>query len=116
MYKLVGLRKNGNKVYKEYDDERVARFEFEVISTVATKLELFENEILVDSYEFRQPEVVTYLINGESPFNKINKRIKNREDVALIEFKSEKERCNWVTLYKEINGEKTLMECFVKGA
>lgn len=116
MFKLIGLRRNGNKVYKEYDDARVAKFEFEVISMVATKLELFENEILIDSYEYKQPEDVIYLINGESPFNKINKRIVNREDVAIIEFKSEKSRCDWVTLYKEINGNKTLMECYVKGA
>lgn len=116
MYKLIGLRRNGMEMYKEYNNENVARFEFEITCPVATKLELFKNDILIDSYEYKQPEVVIYLINGESPFNKISKRILNREDVALIEFKNEKSRCDWVTLYKEINGEKTLMECFVKGA
>lgn len=116
MYKLVGLRKNGMKVHKEYDNINVALFEFEVTSTVATKLELFEDDVLIESYEYKKPEVITYILNGQSPFNMINKRILNREDVALIEFKNEQSRCDWVTLYKEINGERTLVECFVKGA
>lgn len=116
MYKLVGLRKNGMSVYKEYDNKNIAQFEFEVTSTVAVKLELFENDVLIDSYEYKKPEVVTYLINGQSPFNTINKRITNRKDVAIIEFNSEKSRCDWLTLYEEINGERTLVECFVKGA
>lgn len=46
MYKLVGLRKNGMKVHKEYDNINVALFEFEVTSTVATKLELFMLQLL----------------------------------------------------------------------
>lgn len=116
MYKLVGLRKNGMKVYKEYDNKNVALFEFEVTSMVATKLELFENDILIDSYEYKQPEVVTYFLNGQSPFNNINKRINRDKKIALIEFNSEKSRCDWLTLYEERNGERTLVECFVKGA
>ena len=116
MFRLIGLRKNGNTVDKVYDNEKVARFEFEVISMVATKLELFENEILVDSYEYRQPEVVTYLLQGESAFNNINKIIRRDKKIALIEFNNEKSRCNWLTLYENRNGEKTLVECFVKGA
>ena len=78
--------------------------------------ELFEDDILVESYEYKKPEVITYILNGQSPFNMVNKRILNREDVALIEFRNEQRRCDWVTLYKEINGERTLVECFVKGA
>ena len=116
MFRLIGLRKNGNTVDKVYDNEKVARFEFEVISMVATKLELFENEILIDSYECRQPEVVTYLLQGESAFNNINKIIRRDKKIALIEFNNEKSRCNWLTLYENRNGEKTLVECFVKGA
>ena len=116
MYKLVGTRKNGMNVHREYDNKNVAKFEFEVTCPVALKLELFENDTLIDSYEYRQPEVVTYLINGESPFNKISKRINRNKQIALIEFNSEKSRCNWVTLYEEKNGEKQLVECFVKGA
>ena len=116
MYKLVGLRKNGMIVHKEYDNENVARFEFEVTSTVATKLELFENDILIDSYEYRQPEVVTYLLNGQSAFNTINKRINRDRQIALIEFNNQKTRCDWLTLYEDRNGERTLVECFVKGA
>lgn len=118
MYKLVGIRKNGIKVLKEYDsnDEKVARFEFEVICPVARKLELFENDTLIDSYEYRQPEVVTYLLNGKSAFNNINKRITRDKKIALIEFNNEKSRCDWLTLYEDKNGKKTLLECFVKGA
>ena len=116
MYKLIGLRKNGMKVYKEYDDENVARFEFEVTSTVATKLELFEDDKLIDKHEYIQPEVVTYLLNGQSPFNTINKRINRDKKIALIEFNSEKSRCDWLTLYEDRNGKRTLVECFVKGA
>ena len=116
MYKLIGLRKNGMKVYKEYNNENVARFEFEVTSTVATKLELFENDILIDSYEYRQPEVVTCLLNGQSAFNTINKRTNRDRQIALIEFNNQKTRCDWLTLYEDRNGERTLVECFVKGA
>lgn len=115
-YKLIGLRKNGMKVHKEYDNKNVALFEFEVTTPVSTKLELFENNVLIDSYEYREPEKVIYLLNGQSPFNTINKRINNRKDVAIIEFNSEKSRCDWLTLYEEKNGTRTLIECFVKGA
>lgn len=118
MYKLIGTRKNGIKVLKKYssNDEKVARFEFEIICPVATKLELFENDILIDSYEYRQPEVVTYLLNGKTAFSNISKRITRDKKIALIEFNNEKSRCDWLTLYEEKNGDKTLLECFVKGA
>lgn len=116
MYKLVGLRKNGMEVYKEYDNKNIALFEFEVTQMVAKKLELFENDILIDSYEYIKPEVVTYLLNGQSAFNNINKRITRNKDIALIEFNQEKSRCDWLTLYEDRNGERTLVECFVKGA
>lgn len=116
MYKLIGLRKNGMDVYKEYNNKSIAQFEFEVTSMVAVKLELFENDVLINSYEYKKPETVTYLLNGQSPFNNINKRIKRDKKIALIEFNSEKSRCDWLTLYEEKNGERTLVECFVKGA
>lgn len=116
MYKLIGLRKNGMEVRKEYDNKNVALFEFEVTQTVAKKLELFENDVLIDSYEYKQPEVVSYLLNGQSAFNNINKKITRGKDIALIEFNREKSRCDWLTLYEDKNGDRTLVECFVKGA
>ena len=30
MYIIKGIRSNGMKIFKSYDDERVARFEYEV--------------------------------------------------------------------------------------
>lgn len=116
MYKLIGLRKNGMEVYKEYDNKNIALFEFEVTQTIAKKLELFENEVLIDSYEYKEPEVVVYILNGQSAFNIINKRVTKSKEIALVEFNREKSRCNWLTLYEDKNGEKTLVDCFVKGA
>ena len=58
MYKLVGLRKNGMKVHKEYDNINVALFEFEVTSTVATKLELFEDDIF---NPFSIPSIICFI-------------------------------------------------------
>lgn len=116
MYTLIGLRKNGMKVHKEYNNKNIALFEFEVTQSVAKKLELFENNMLIDSYEHIEPEVVSYVLNGQSAFNNINKRITRGKDIALIEFNNEKYRCDWLTLYEDKNGNRTLVDCFVKGA
>lgn len=115
MYKLSGLRKNGMEICKYYDNKNVALFEFEITQIVAINLELYEGDALIKSYNYKQPEVVTYFIEGQSPYNSINKSLENKES-AVIDFNKEKDRCNWVALYEEKNGKTTLIECYVKGA
>ena len=116
MYKLVGLRKNGIEVCREYDNENVARFEFEVTMIVASRLELFKDDILIDSYSYKEPENITYLIDGQNKQGIINRRGIRDMQTAIMEFNYQKMTCDWLTMYEDKNGNRTMIECYVKVA
>ncbi|HSQ87985.1 hypothetical protein [Romboutsia sp.] len=118
MYKLIGIRKNGMKIDKMYDNESVAKFEFDVTRNVATELVLYNNEEIVEQYKLEIPEVpdvVTYLLEGQSAFNNIKKVINNTREFAVLEFKANTLRCDWLVLYENRNGQKEQIELYIKG-
>ena len=118
MYKIIGLRKNGMSVFREYknQDVNVAKFEFEILQPVSEELKLYENDVLIDEYiKPKADKLIEYLIIGESAFNNIYKVVKNNRERAELIFNSESSRCNWLTMYEKIDNEQKQVKVFIKG-
>lgn len=116
MYIIKGIRSNGMKIFKSYDDERVARFEYEVTQMVSDEIRLFKDDILIEEYiKPKEQEVIEYIVRGKSAFNNIHKVIKNDRKRAELVFKSESQRCDWVTLYEKKNDKELQLDLFIKG-
>ena len=116
MYKIEGIRSSGAKIFKTYDNENIARFEFEVTQMVSDEIRLFKNNELIDEYiKPKEEELVEYIIRGKSAFNNIHQIIKNDLKRAEIIFKSETHRCDWVTLYEKRNNKESQLELYIKG-
>lgn len=115
MFKIEGIRKNGMKIHKTYNNEKVARFEYELTQMVSQEIKLFKDDKLLEEFIKQEEELVTYVLRGESPFNKIHKVIKNDLKRAELEFKSETHRCDWIALYEKKNGEENQIDLYIKG-
>lgn len=113
MFSLVGTRKNGHSTNKNYDDERVARFEFDVTRNVATELNLYKEDILIDEYHLKKKEIIKYMLKGQSAFNEINKDFDTIEN-ARKAFDSESKRCDWLVLYEEKNNNMTQLDIYLR--
>lgn len=112
MYKLVGTRLNSNIINKTYDDVRIALFEFDVTKLVAKELTLYENDTIIDRYEVEIKNKTTYILIGETVFGEINKEFDD-EKIALKEYSSNKDRSNWLSLYKKEDDNMEQMKIFV---
>lgn len=116
MYKIVGIRSSGVKIFKTYEDERVARFEYEVTQMVSDEIRLFKDDLLIDEFiKSKEQEVIEYIIRGTSAFNNVYKVIKNDRKRAELIFKSESQRCDWVTLYEKKDNNEIQLDLFIKG-
>lgn len=116
MYKIEGIRSSGINIFKTYEDERIARFEFEVTQIVSDEIRLFKDDILIDEFiKSKEQEVVEYVIRGLSAFNNIYKVIKNDRKRAELIFKSESQRCDWVTLYEKKDNKELQLDLYIKG-
>lgn len=114
MFRLVGTRKNGNLIDKSYDDIRVARFEFEVITPVAKEITLYSNEVILEHFKLEEVIDTKYILEGESVFNTI-KRIFDKKTDAYKYFRLHKERCNWLALYESKNNNLKKLDLYIHG-
>lgn len=116
MYRIEGIRKSGAIFERHYTEENIARFEYELTLLVSLELRLYKDDKVLEEFVKQQDEVIIYNIKGESAFNKVNKVIKNNLKLAEQEFISEKDRCDWVSLYENKNGVVRQLNLYIKGA
>ncbi|GAA0092952.1 hypothetical protein UT300009_29820 [Paraclostridium bifermentans] len=103
MFFLRGTRKNGHSVEKSYEDESIARFEFDVTKCVASDLILLDEDKVIEEYHLEIVPDVIYKLQGKTAFNEIDSTFTEIE-LARKSFDTESERCDWLVLYK-IEGE-----------
>ena len=116
MYIIEGIRSSGIKFYKEYDNENIAKFEYELTQIVSDEIRLYKNDTLINEYiKPKAEELIEYIIRGKSAYNNIYKVVKNDRERAELIFKSELHRCDWVTLYERKDNNETQLDLFIKG-
>lgn len=113
MFFLKGTRTNGHTVDKNYKDESIARFEFDVTKCVASNLTLYNESKIIDEYHLELENQIQYILQGQSAFNELNMQFDKIEN-ATQAFESEKERCNWLVLYKVENDSMNQLKLYVK--
>lgn len=118
MYILKGIRSSGIKIFKSYnnDEYKIAKFEFEVTQIVSDEIRLYKDNELIEEYvKPKEEEIIEYIIKGKSAYNYIHKVIKNDRTKAELIFKSESQRCDWVTLYEKKDDKEIQLDLYIKG-
>lgn len=93
MFFLKGTRTNGHTVDKSYEDESIARFEFDVTKCVASDLILLDEDKIIEEHHLEVIPEITYKLIGQTVFNEISETF-NEIERAEESFDKECERCD----------------------
>lgn len=109
MFKITGIRKNGENINRQYDDENIAFFEYDLFLPIAKEIELYNNDELIKEFKIVESKVEGYLVECPSKTYKFT-----FENLAKQAFKDSFEQCNWTILYEIKNGEKKILDYYKK--
>lgn len=109
MFKIIGIRKNGENINRQYDDENIAFFEYDLFLPIAKEIELYNNDELIKEFKIVESKVEGYLVECPSKTYKFT-----FENLAKQAFKDSFEQCNWTILYEIKNGEKKILDYYKK--
>lgn len=109
MFKIKGIRKNGENINCNYDNENLAFFEYDLFLPIAKELELYNNNELIKEFKIIESKVEGYLVECPSKTHKFT-----FENLAKQAFKDSFENCNWTILYEIKNGEKKILDYYKK--
>lgn len=107
MYTITGVRKNGSPIDLQFDNFKIAQFEYDCIKMVAQKIQFFKGNDLLDSHEVKKPKLEKYIV--ESPKGKYEFTF---EQLAIKCFKEQIKLYSWSTLYAQIAGEKKILDYY----
>ena len=105
MFKIKGIRKNGEIINHQYDNENIAFFEYDLFLPIAKEIKLYENDNVIKEFKIVESQIEGYLLECPSKTYKFT-----FENLARKAFKEKFAECNWTILYKIVDGEKKILD------